>query len=267
MNILIIEDEIPAREKLRRLAEEYGVAKHGAEMRIVGEADSVRDAARLIPETSPNLILMDIQLSDGVAFEIFERCSVDAPVIFTTAFDEYLTEAFAHNGIDYLLKPIQREKFYKALEKYERLQSHFKQQEDIQQKERIQAVVQQIYREVSLPKSGTYKERIVVQKGREYVSLNVDDIAYCYTENRIVSVIARYGERYFTDKNVADLEAELDPKMFFRLNRKYLSHIEAIHSFKPESKGKIIVELLPKPDEIVLVSQERAALFRAWMEQ
>lgn len=257
MKILIIEDELPAREKLRRLAEEYG------SVQIVGELVSVREAVRLIPEANADVILMDIQLSDGVAFEIFEQCPVEAPVIFTTAYDEYLTEAFAHNGIDYLLKPIQREKLFKAFEKYARLQHHFVEQ----QQTSIHALLQQINIGNSTVKTAAYKERIIVQKGREYVSLDVKDIAYCYTENRIVSLVAHHGERYFTEKNVADLEAELDPKMFFRLNRKYLAHIQAIQTFKPEMKGKIIVEIAPKPDEIVLVSQERAAQFRAWMEQ
>lgn len=256
MTILIIEDELPAREKLRRLAKEYGA------VHIVGEAASVRDAVRLIPSAKADIILMDIQLSDGVAFDIFEQCPVEAPVIFTTAFDEYLTEAFAHNGIDYLLKPIQREKLFAAFEKYSRLQHHFTQQEPS-----IHAILQQLQSGSSSEKKVSYKERIIVQKGREYVSLTVQDIAYCYTESRIVSLRAHNGERYFTDKNVVELEAELDPNMFFRLNRKYICHIQAIQSFKPESKGKIIVELIPKPDEIVLVSQEKASAFRAWMEK
>ncbi len=263
MNILIIEDETPAREKLRRLAEEYGAEKFGAEIRIVGEAGSVRDAVRLIPETEPDVILMDIQLSDGVAFEIFEECRVEAPVIFTTAFDEYLTEAFSHNGIDYVLKPIQREKLYRAFDKYSKLKQHFSHGQEAS----IDALLKHLQGNNSARKERINKERIVVQKGREYVPLEVSEIAYCYTESRIVSVITQRSERFFTEKNIADLETDLDPKTFFRLNRKYLCHVQAIQSFKPESKGKIVVELAPKPDEIVLVSQERASVFRAWMER
>jgi two-component system LytT family response regulator len=262
MNILLIEDELPAREKLRRLAEGYR-----ADVQIMGEAGSVREAVRILAEDSPDVILSDIQLSDGVAFEIFERCEVNAPVIFTTAFNEYLMEAFAHNGIEYLLKPIQREKLYQAFDKYAKLQEHFRQHSHTQQAS-LHALSEQL--RLNTPdaqRTIAYKERIIVQKGREYTSLNVGEIAYCYTEHRIVSIITHRNERYFTDRNVGDLENELNPKLFFRLNRKYLCHIQAIQSFKPETKGKIIVELYPKPDEIVLVSQERASLFRAWLER
>lgn len=263
MNLIIIEDEIPAREKLRRLAEEYS-----PDVRIIGEVGSVRDAIPLLFTFTPDLILLDVQLSDGIAFDIFEQCRVNAPVIFTTAYDAYLTEAFAHNGIDYVLKPIQREKLYEAFAKYKHLQTFFTQnQEQSEHHHNLQTLIQQLSKATTTQQTTTYKERIIVQKGREYVPLSVDDIAYCYTENRIVSLISKTDERYFTDKHIADLEAELHPKSFFRLNRKYLSHIQAIQKFRPEFKGKIIVELKPDPQEIVLVSQERAAAFRAWMER
>ncbi len=259
MNIFIIEDELPAREKMARMVREYDAAAN-----IVGEVGSVREAVKLIPSVKADVILMDIQLSDGVAFEIFEQCSVDAPVIFTTTFDEYLTEAFAHNGIDYLLKPIQREKLHNAFAKYTRLKTHFAHET---QQTSVEALLKQIGFVRDNATHTLYKERIIVQKGLEYLPLSVNDIAYCYTENRIVSVITMYNERYFTDKHLSDLEAELDPKHFFRLNRKYVVNIHSIQKFKPEVKGRVILELTPKPDEVVLVSQERSAAFRAWMER
>ncbi len=272
MNIIIIEDELPAREKIARLAREYD-----ASVRIVGEAGSVREAVRLLPAVQADIILMDIQLSDGAAFEIFEQCRVDAPVIFTTAYDEYLTYAFSHNGIDYLLKPIQREKLYQAFAKYARLKEHFAQETpqapsdarpNIQSNvQSVQNLLQQLGFVGAVPAAAHYKERIVLQKGREYVSMNVSDIAYFFTEHRIVSVFTHVGERYFTDKHLSDVEAELDPTIFFRLNRNYVAHIRAIQKFRPEAKGKIVIDLAPKPDEVVIVSQERAAAFRSWMER
>jgi two-component system LytT family response regulator len=264
MNILIIEDEIPAREKLRSLAEGYS-----AGVRIIGAVGTVREAVQMLQTAKVDLILLDIQLSDGVAFDIFEQCRVDAPVVFTTAFDEYLTEAFDHNGIDYLLKPIQREKLYRALDKYVKLEQHFRVSHEASIHELLRHLQGEGTAISSVPSAhdAPYKERIVVQKGREYIPLNVSDIAYCYTEHRLVWVVSHRSERYFTDKHLADLEVEFDPKMFFRLNRKYVCHIRAIHAFKPEPKGKVIVELAPKPDEVVLVSQEKASTFRAWMER
>ncbi len=266
MNIIIIEDELPAREKIARLAREYD-----ASVRIVGETGSVREAVRLLPVTEADIILMDIQLSDGAAFEIFEQCRVDAPVIFTTAYDEYLTDAFSHNGIDYLLKPIQREKLHQAFAKYARLKEHFLQEtpQDITHVgvKSVQNLLQQLGFVGAVPAAAHYKERIVLQKGREYVPMNVSDIAYFFTEHRIVSVFTHVGERYFTDKHLSDVEAELDPTIFFRLNRNYVAHIRAIQKFRPEAKGKIVIDLAPKPDEVVIVSQERAAAFRSWMER
>lgn len=267
MNVIIIEDELPAREKIARLAREYD-----ASVTIVGEAGSVRDAVLLLPSTKADIILMDIQLSDGVAFEIFEQCRFDTPVVFTTAYDEYLTSAFAHNGIDYLLKPIQREKLHQAFEQYARLKEHFAQNppEANINVQSVQNLLQQIgFVSVEQATATTiqYKERIVLQKGREYVPMNVNDIAYFFTEYRIVSVFTHQGERYFTDKHLSDMEAELDPRLFFRLNRNYVAHIKAIQKFRPEAKGKILIDLTPKPEEVVIVSQERASAFRAWMER
>lgn len=264
MNIIIIEDELPAREKIARLAREYD-----ASVTIVGEVGSVREAVRLLPATQADIILMDIQLSDGAAFEIFEQCRVDAPVIFTTAYDEYLTEAFSHNGIDYLLKPIQREKLHQAFAQYARLKEHFA-QETPQPITHVGAKnVQNLLQQLGFVgvAAAHYKERIVLQKGREYVPMNVNDIAYFSTEHRIVSVFTHEGERYFTDKHLSDVEVELDPTIFFRLNRNYVAHIRAIQKFRPEAKGKIVIDLTPKPDDVVIVSQERAAAFRSWMER
>jgi len=260
MNIIIIEDELPAREKIARLAREYD-----ASVTIVGEAGSVREAVRLLPATQADIILMDIQLSDGAAFEIFEQCRVDTPVIFTTAYDEYLTDAFSHNGINYLLKPIQREKLHQAFAQYARLKEHFAQETPQAGVQTVQNILQQLgFVGVA---AAHYKERIVLQKGREYVPMNVNDIAYFFTEHRIMSVFTHEGERYFTDKHLSDVEVELDPTIFFRLNRNYVAHIRAIQKFRPEAKGKIVIDLTPKPDDVVIVSQERAAAFRSWMER
>lgn len=268
MNVIIIEDELPAREKIARLAREYDPS-----VNIIGEAGSVREAVRLLPAMQADIILMDIQLSDGAAFEIFEQCRVDAPVIFTTAYDEYLTDAFSHNGIDYLLKPIQREKLHQAFAKYARLKEHFLQETSQPQPsmqpnvQNMQNLLQQLGFVGAVSGTAHYKERIVLQKGREYVPMNVSDIAYFFTEHRIVSVFTHEGERYFTDKHLSDVEAELDPTIFFRLNRNYMAHIRSIQKFRPEAKGKIVIDLTPKPDEVVIVSQERASAFRSWMER
>jgi two-component system LytT family response regulator len=250
MKILIIEDENPALKKLAQMVRDYDPA-----INIVGTTGSVKDTIRWLKNhPRPDLILLDIQLSDGLSLEIFKHVSVTCPVIFTTAYDQHILEAFNYNCIDYLLKPIKQEKLNRALDKYLKLKTHFTQD--------FVSLLKNIGQEES-----PYKQRITVKKGVDYLSVKTEDIAFFFTEYKLVFLITHKGEKYLADKTLSDLQSELNPAEFFRVNRKYLVHINAIARFKPYDKGRIEVDVKPPVREQIIISQEKAAAFREWVER
>lgn len=244
MNVLIIEDELPARAKLESM-----LAVIQPDMKIVAQLGSVEESlVWLNSNTEPELAFVDIQLSDDHSFEIFRRHPVRFPVIFTTAYDKYLMESFEFNSVDYLLKPITEEKLRRSLDKVKRLEQHF-----------LQGSIMKLIRDDKLSRS-----RIVARKGTEFVALNMDDVAYFFTEHKIVFVRDFNGRQMIVDKNLGELEAELSTRSFFRINRKFLASQKAIDRFKPDN-GKIQVFLRPEMKEDVHVSKETAPEFRKWI--
>ena len=247
MNILILEDEKPAAEKLIR-----GIKRFDASVNVEGPLQSVREAVQWLTENpAPDLIFADIQLADGISFEIFRKVAVSSPVIFATAFDSYLLEALEQNSIDYLLKPVKEERLEGALRKYLRLKQHFS--------SNLQTFIE------DYGKKNSKRERIVVKKGVDFVSVKIDEVAFFYTEHKIVFLVDNAGVRYVIDEPLSKLEEELDPSQFFRANRKFLINIRAVKRFKSYEKGKILVELVPATHEQVVVSQESAGEFKGWM--
>lgn len=250
MKILIIEDEKPAVKNLTQMIHEYDPA-----INIVAEIGTVRDAMQWLERNEqPDLILLDIQLSDGMALEIFKHRPVSCPVIFTTAYDEHILEAFNYNCIDYLLKPIKQQKLNSALDKYLNLKNHFTQN------------LLTLLNDLTENKS-RYKKRISVKKGLDFQSIKIEDIAFFYTEYKMVFLITHKREKFVVDKPLSDLENELSPEAFFRINRKYLASINAISKFKPYEKGRLLVELSPQVREEIIISQEKAASFKKWMDR
>lgn len=249
MEILIIEDEKPALEKLSQMVREYDPA-----IVVAGSAGSVREALRWLERhKQPDLILLDIQLSDGLSLEIFKQREVACPVIFTTAYDEHILEAFNYNCIDYLLKPIKQEKLNQALDKYLKLKTHFTRN--------FLALLSDL-----TPSGPAHRQRITVKRGVDFLSVKASDIAFFYSEYKLTFLITHGREKFVVDKPLAELEDELNPAEFFRVNRKYLVNINAVAKFKAYDKGKILVEVKPPLREEVIVSQERAAAFREWIE-
>jgi len=245
MKVVIIEDELPARAKLESML----VAINPA-IKVVAKLGSVMESLQwLAANDEPDLAFVDIQLSDDHSFEIFRKHPVRFPVIFTTAYDKYLLESFEFNSIDYLLKPITEEKLRRSLEKVKKLEQHF--------------VQGNILRLIDQSKQKG-RNRIVARKGTEFIALGTDDIAYFFTEHKIVFVRDFSGRQMIVDQNLGELEAELDPEVFFRLNRKFIVHSKAIERFKPDN-GKILVFLKPDVKEDVHVSKETAPEFRRWI--
>lgn len=246
MKVLIIEDELLAQQKLESM-----LIHLDATIIVMAKLSSVKDSLQwLQSHSSPDLAFVDIQLSDDHSFEIFRKHPVQFPVIFTTAFDKYLLESFEFNSIDYLLKPITEEKLQRSLEKVKKLEQHF-----------FQGNLQRILEQLNVPKG---KDRIIAKKGTEFITLPVSDVAYFFTEHKIVFARDFAGRQLIIDKNLGELESELDNQKFFRINRKYLSSLKAIERFKPDN-GKIRIFLQPDVKEEVHVSKETAPLFREWI--
>jgi DNA-binding LytR/AlgR family response regulator len=246
MTILVLEDEAPARAWLTQV-----LARHRPGAAITALA-SVADAlAWLAGHPAPELIVADIQLADGLSLEIFEHAQPGCPVIFTTAYDEYLIDAMQRDGIAYLLKPLREDDVAGALAKYDRLESHFT------------ARVRGLREAIERPRTGAPR-RLVARRRDGFVVLSLDDIAYFVVVDKLVEVVARDGRRFDVDQTLGELERDLAGEVF-RVNRQYLVHASAIAGFRPFVKGKLLIELAPATTDEVVVSQENAARFRAWL--
>lgn len=244
MNVIIIEDELLAQAKLEAMLKSLD-----SSIRVLAKLSSVKDTIEwLATNAPPDLAFVDIQLSDNHSFEIFRKFPAQFPVIFTTAFDKYLLESFEFNSIDYLLKPITEEKLKRSLTKVKKLEQHF-----------LQGNILKLINNVN-----QQNDRIVVKKGTEFIALTLDEIAYFFTDHRIVFVKNFEGQQFIVDKNLGELESDLDKRKFFRINRKYIAHISSIEKFKPDN-GKIRVFLKPEMKEEIHVSKETAPEFRSWI--
>jgi two-component system LytT family response regulator len=241
--VVILEDEPPARARLEEALERIdGGVVVAAALASVDQA-----VAWFATHPAPDVVLADIQLADGLSFELFER-GVACPVIFCTAYDEYVTEAMTAGGIDYLLKPIRDEDLARALGRYRKLESHFA--------ERVRAVAKAIAKP---------PRRLLARRRDGFVTLSIDQIAYFVVDDRLVDVVTRDGRKFGLDRTLGDLEAELATAEFFRINRQYLVAASSVVGFRPLAKGKLLVDLAPAPAAEVVVSQENAARFRAWL--
>lgn len=246
MRTIIIEDELPARAKLEAMLKTIDPT-----IEIVAQLGSVKATLQwLNNNTEPDLAFVDIQLSDDHSFEIFRQHPVKFPVIFTTAYDKYIMESFEFNSVDYLLKPITEEKLNRSLDKVKKLREHF-----------LQGNLLKILIHIQSP---TSKDRILAKKGTAFIALNLNEIAYFFTEHKIVFAKDFTGRQLIIDKTISELEEIVDNTKFFRLNRKYLSSLNAIEKFKPDN-GKIKIHLMPDCKEDVYISKETAPLFRQWI--
>lgn len=250
MKILIVEDEIPALENLK-----ICIADADSTLAIAGTTRSVAETVNWLKTNgSPDLILMDIQLADGICFHIFKETEVRCPVIFTTAYDKYLLDAFEYNCIDYLLKPVDIVKLTNTLRKYKNLQHHFL--------NNYASLIEYF----NVPKKS--KSRIVVKKGTEFLSIRLDDVAYFFTENKLVFLVDKQNKKYLCETNsLLDIEEMLDDQQFFRVNRKYIVNADYITKFKSIDKSKISVEIALPVYEEIIVSQENASVFKKWISE
>lgn len=250
MRAIIIEDEKPAAEKLLK-----AIRQTDTLVEVVAVLNSVKSAVEWLEQNPmPGLLFMDIELSDGLSFKIFDAINISSPVIFCTAFDEYWQEAFEHNSIDYLLKPIKQEKLEAALKKYDKLKQHF----SADFKQLLQAKQQS---------TSDYKKRFLVKRGTDYISIKTEDIAYFYATHKLVCMIDSKNQKFILDQSLSDIEKQLDPSQFYRVNRKYLVHLNAIKKIKCFPKSKLQLELEPAIDDDIIISQDNVTAFKEWMAQ
>jgi len=215
--------------------------------------NSVDECVRWLSRNpAPDLILMDIQLSDGLSFNIFKACKVTCPVIFTTAYDKYLSQALEYSSIDYLLKPISQDKLKNAIKKYRNLQSHFRNNH--------------VSLHEDLANHDRKRSRILVKRGVEFQAVRVEDAAYFFTEHKLVFLVDKENRKYMVEiNNLSELEEALDRNVFYRANRKYVINANYIKRFKPLERSKISVELVLPVSEEIIISQENSASFKKWI--
>lgn len=251
MNVIIIEDEKPSARRLQRMLESL-------EMKTQVMLHSVEESIQWFQNNEhPDLIFLDIQLSDGLSFEIFEAIEIKSAVIFTTAYDEYALQAFKLNSIDYLLKPIDKEELNVAVKKYkERLPKNHAVTLDFNEIKKL--LVNPIDRE--------YKKRFSVKVGQHLKLINIDDIECFYSENKGTYLHTNEGRNYLLDTTLELLEDELEPQNFFRINRKFFVNINAIKDMVSYTNSRLQIKLNSYNDQDVIVARERVKDFKNWLE-
>jgi two-component system, LytTR family, response regulator LytT len=253
MKVLILEDESLASEKLENMLRELDPSTE-----IVSKLQSVAAAIEWLQNNPhPDLIVSDIRLLDGLSFEIFQHVKTDKPIIFTTAYDQYAIKAFEVNSIDYLLKPVQKEKLRASLDKLRNLSS---------QKQSIAIDYNEVLKLIKSAQS-EYKSRFMVRLGQKIVAVPADKIAYFYSENKLTFIVTKDAKKLPLDQALEELIDVLDPRTFFRINRQFIVTFDSIAEIHPYFKGRIKLTLSPKSDDEVVISSERTPEFKKWIDQ
>jgi len=222
---------------------------------VLESLDSVDSTAKwLQSHSAPDLIFMDIQLADGISFEIFQLIDITTPVIFCTAYDEYAIDAFKANSIDYLLKPLERQAVCASLLKFKKLRNHW-----------VQQVVNFDFLLNKIPKlDNEHCSRLLVKIGRSYISISCEDIEYIYIEYKIVNLVTLVGKSYTLDRTMDELESLLDSSVFFRVNRQVIISIKGIRKVESDD-GRLKVKLISLPQKSIVVSRDKATSFKSWL--
>lgn len=253
MKVLIVEDELPAAKRLTKM-----IQKVRPQAEIMEVIDSVEGAKAFFKNGhQPDLAFFDIQLADGLSFDIFEGLELRLPIVFTTAYDQYMLKAFKVNSIDYLLKPIDDEELLFALEKYEQLFS----QASVPLIDK--QVIQELIKGVEQP---PFRKRFLVKVGQQLTYLNTQDIRYFFSDEGLVYAKTDKNKKHLIDFTLDQLENMLDPADFFRINRKIVLHIESIHKIHTYFNSRLKLELRPSTDLEVIVSRDRVPNFKNWLD-
>ncbi|MCD9015046.1 LytR/AlgR family response regulator transcription factor [Parachryseolinea silvisoli] len=251
MKILIVEDELKAAKSLAAL-----ITALRPNAVVVGQLQSVERAIDYLTHNSqPELIFMDIQLADGLCFEIFKAVRVQCPVVFCTAFGEYTMDAIKANGIDYLLKPFSRQDLQLAFEKVESFRNFFQQHGQLD--------LEGLLKKIGVDEG---KKSFLVFKSNKYTTVQTDQIAFLYIRNELSTIVTFQGQEFTIDQSLDQLQASLSANQFYRLNRQYLVNFSAIKEVEHYFARKLFVKLaVPTPDKL-LIGKEKTSGFLAWLE-
>jgi DNA-binding LytR/AlgR family response regulator len=255
MKVLIVEDEAPAWKRLKKMVESLD-----SQIEVLDILESVEATVSWLKhQSTPDLIFMDIQLADGLSFEIFEQVEINTPVVFTTAFHEYTLQAFKVNSIDYLLKPISQTDLAQSLNKYQSLKDHLTK---LSNKLDIENLLRSLKDQTK-----EYKSRFLVKFGERLLSIPTKDIAYFQADSKIVLLITQDNKKYAVDYSLDELELHLDPGQFYRLNRQFITGIASIKNIFNYFSGKLKIQMQPETTEEVLVSREKSSHFKDWLDR
>ena len=251
MKVIIIEDEKPSARRLKRMLEKIDM---GTDVLLHSVEESI---AWFQNNEHPDLIFLDIQLSDGLSFEIFETIEIKSAVIFTTAYDEYALQAFKFNSIDYLLKPIDEVELENAVNQYKN---------QVPSKETVTIDFNDIKKLLVNPVEREYKKRFSVKVGQHLKLINTENIECFYSENKGTYLYTSEGRNYLLDTTLDKLEDELEPRIFFRINRKFFVNINAIKDMVSYTNSRLQIKLNSYKDQDVIVARERVKTFKDWLE-
>lgn len=255
MNVIVVEDEQLASERLIEL-----IHQCDSRINVVSQMDSVQEVVEYFKSgKSADLIFLDIQLADGKSFEIFDRVKVDIPIIFTTAYDQYALQAFKLLSIDYLLKPIQLIEIQRALDKivrYPRASAALNNADLAKLKDIIHSSEQ------------TFKERLLIKSGNKLYYKSTQDVAYFFADGKTAYLLGKKDNRKnIIDHTLEELETLLDPKQFFRISRKFIVNVDAIAEIKGLISTRLEVKLHQPCEHELLVSRDRVADFKKWLDR
>lgn len=251
LTVAIIEDEPLAAEDLEKTLMEVD-----PEAKVIAKLDSVNSAIMWLKENEVELILSDIELGDGLSFDVFNQVTNNTPIIITTAYDQYAIRAFKENSIDYLLKPVDKAELESAISKYKNWK---KTGNDFDVNNLLEALRPQ--------GSQKFQERFMVTLGEKIKSIPAEEVAYFFSEDRYTFLVTNEGTQHIINMNLGDLEGSLDPKKFYRINRKFIISYHSIQNMVAYSKSRVKIDLVPPPPNAmdVVVSVERSGPFKKWL--
>src|SRR6476661_5898518 len=257
MKVLIVEDEELAVKKIRKTLGEVD-----ADAVIMGVTDSIQGTVNwLQTNPSPDLILMDIELSDGQSFEIFSRIPVKSAVIFTTSYDEYALKAFKVNSVDYLLKPIQKEDLEAALTKLKNMKELYK-SDEVKPDVSIDNLVKELQQKLQ-PKE--FRKRFLVKHAQKLVSVEVDEIAYFFSDGRLNFFKTFDNKKFVVDYTMDELNEMLDPDKYFRISRSFFISVNSVAQIHDYFGNRLMLQLKPETDKEAIVSREKVTEFKNWL--
>lgn len=248
--VVIVEDEKHAALHLQMLLQRLGIE-------VLAHLDSVKNAAKWLAQNPyPDVLLMDIQLGDGLSFEVFDIVKVECPVIFITAFDQYAIEAFKLKSIGYLLKPIDPQALEQALKKYDTMRAVFNEEIAKEQVEDARNLMQH-----------QYKSRFIVKVGAHLKSILVPDILYFYSQDKATFAKTKDARSYVLDYTLEQIQQLINPIEFFRIGRKYLVHIIAIEDIVTFTNSRLLLKLTHLNERDAIVSREKVTVFKEWLDR